>query len=81
MQAGVIEEIVNDAVDSALDTEDIDDEIDEEVDKVLSAIAGETTAQLPAAVRKEKMKQPAQSSLEVSFYIHTCFRFTRFITH
>ncbi|CAM8964481.1 unnamed protein product [Rhodiola kirilowii] len=63
-KAGVIEEMVNDAVDSALDTEDIEDEIDEEVDKVLSAIAGETAAQLPAAVRKEKMKQPAQTSRE-----------------
>jgi hypothetical protein len=60
-QAGVIEEIVNDAVDSALDSEDIEDEIEEEVDKVLTAIAGETAAQLPEAVRKQKAKQPAQS--------------------
>ena len=60
-QAGVIEEIVNDAVDSALDSEDIEDEIEEEVDKVLTAIAGETAAQLPEAVRKERVKLPAQS--------------------
>ncbi|XP_054814020.1 vacuolar protein sorting-associated protein 24 homolog 1 [Prosopis cineraria] len=60
-KAGVIEEIVSDAVDSALDSEDIEDEIEEEVDKVLTAIAGETAAQLPEAVRKEKVKQPAQS--------------------
>ncbi|XP_019414032.1 PREDICTED: vacuolar protein sorting-associated protein 24 homolog 1 [Lupinus angustifolius] len=59
-KAGVIEEMVNDAVDSALDSEDIEDEIEEEVDKVLTAIAGETAAQLPEAVRKEKVKQPAQ---------------------
>ncbi|KAE9620580.1 hypothetical protein Lal_00019802 [Lupinus albus] len=59
-KAGVIEEMVNDAVDSALDSEDIEDEIEEEVDKVLTAIAGETVAQLPDAVRKEKVKQPAQ---------------------
>lgn len=59
-QAGVIEEIVNDAVDTALDSEDIEDEIEEEVDKVLTAIAGETAAELPEAVRKERIKQPAQ---------------------
>ncbi|CAL5212166.1 unnamed protein product [Lathyrus oleraceus] len=60
-KAGVIEEIVNDAVDSALDSEDIEDEIEEEVDKVLTAIAGETAAQLPEAARKQKVKQPGQS--------------------
>ncbi|XP_057456082.1 vacuolar protein sorting-associated protein 24 homolog 1 [Lotus japonicus] len=60
-KAGVIEEMVNDAVDSALDSEDIEDEIEEEVDKVLTAIAGETAAELPEAVRKEKVRQPAQS--------------------
>ncbi|KAL2328556.1 hypothetical protein Fmac_021983 [Flemingia macrophylla] len=60
-KAGVIEEIVNDAVDTALDAEDIEDEIEEEVEKVLTAIAGETAAQLPEAVRKERVKQPAQS--------------------
>ncbi|XP_022964906.1 vacuolar protein sorting-associated protein 24 homolog 1 isoform X1 [Cucurbita moschata] len=59
-KAGVIEEIVNDALDSALDSEDIEEEIEEEVDKVLTAIAGETAAQLPEAVRKERMKQPAR---------------------
>ncbi|KAL5169859.1 Vacuolar protein sorting-associated protein 24 1 [Glycine soja] len=59
-KAGVIEEIVNDAVDTALDSEDIKDEI-EEVDKVLTTIAGETAALLPEAVRKERVKQPAQS--------------------
>ncbi|KAF3972180.1 hypothetical protein ACB098_08G107700 [Castanea mollissima] len=60
IKAGIIEEMVNDAVDSALDSEDIEDEIEEEVDKVLTAIAGETAAQLPEAVRKERVKQPAQ---------------------
>ncbi|KAJ8551915.1 hypothetical protein K7X08_028358 [Anisodus acutangulus] len=57
----VMEEMVNDAVDSALDSEDMEEEIEEEVDKVLTAIAGEATAQLPEAVRKEKLKQPAQA--------------------
>ncbi|XP_057483114.1 vacuolar protein sorting-associated protein 24 homolog 1-like [Actinidia eriantha] len=63
-KAGVIEETVNDAIDSALDSEDIEEEIDEEVDKVLTALAGETAAQLPEAVRKEKLKQPAGAELE-----------------
>lgn len=53
---------MSDAVDSALDSEEMEDEIDEEVDKVLTAIAGETSAQLPDAVRREKLKQPAVSS-------------------
>lgn len=53
--------MVNDTVDTALDSEDIEDEIEEEVDKVLTAIAGETAAELPEAVRKERVKQPAQS--------------------
>ncbi|KAJ0021697.1 hypothetical protein Pint_32066 [Pistacia integerrima] len=61
-KAGVIEEFVNDAVDSALDSDDIEEEIEEEVDQVLTAIAGETAAQLPEAVRKEKAKQPAQTA-------------------
>ncbi|KAI3523381.1 hypothetical protein L1887_01452 [Cichorium endivia] len=61
-KAGVIEEMVNDAVDSALDSEDLEDEIDEEVDKVLTALAGETAAQLPEAVRKERLKQPANTN-------------------
>ena len=56
----MIEGIVNDALDSALDSEDIEEEIEEEVDKVLTAIAGETAAQLPEAVRKERMKQPSR---------------------
>ncbi|KAL5981793.1 hypothetical protein ACLOJK_015858 [Asimina triloba] len=61
VEAGVIEEMVNDAVDTALDSEDIEEETEEEVDKVLTEIAGETAAQLPEAVRrKEKMKQPAR---------------------
>ncbi|KAK7844353.1 vacuolar protein sorting-associated protein 24 like protein 1 [Quercus suber] len=59
-KAGVIEEFVNDAVDTALDSEDIEEETEEEVDKVLTEIAGETAAQLPEAVRKEKTKLPAQ---------------------
>ncbi|OMO82858.1 Snf7 [Corchorus capsularis] len=59
-KAGVIEEFVDEALDNALDSEDMEEEIEEEVDKVLTAIAGETAAQLPEAVRKEKMKQPAQ---------------------
>lgn len=60
-QAGVIEEMVNDSVDSAIDSEDIEEETEEEVEKVLTAIAGETAAQLPQAVRRERLKQPAQS--------------------
>ncbi|XVE68791.1 hypothetical protein DITRI_Ditri09bG0098600 [Diplodiscus trichospermus] len=59
-KAGVIEEIVNDAVDTALDSEDIEEETEEEVDKVLSEIAGETAAQLPEAVRKERVRVHAQ---------------------
>ncbi|KAB2606653.1 vacuolar protein sorting-associated protein 24 1-like [Pyrus ussuriensis x Pyrus communis] len=58
-KAGVIEEVVNDSLDTALDSEDIEEEIEEEVDKVLTSIAGETAAQLPEAVRKERLKQPA----------------------
>jgi len=63
VQAGVMEEMVNDAVDSALDNEDMEEEIEVEVDKVLSAIAGETASQLPDAVRKQKEKvtQPSTS--------------------
>ncbi|KAF5822744.1 putative Snf7 family protein [Helianthus annuus] len=64
IKAGVIEEMVNDAVDSALDSDDIEDEIEEEVDKVLTAIAGETVAQLPEASRKERLKQPAHAEEE-----------------
>lgn len=56
----MIEEIVNDAVDTALDSEDIEEETEEEVEKVLTEIAGETAAQLPEAVRKERTKLPAQ---------------------
>ncbi|KAG6402950.1 hypothetical protein SASPL_135165 [Salvia splendens] len=67
-KAGVIEEMVNEAVDDALDSEDIEEETEEEIDKVLTAIAGETAAQLPEAVRKQKLKQPATSEdVEVSF--------------
>lgn len=53
---------MNDAVDTALDSEDIEEETEEEVDKVLTEIAGETAAQLPQAVRKEKTKLPAQTA-------------------
>lgn len=73
LQAGIMEEIVNDALDSALDSEDIEDEIDEEVDKVLTAIAGETSAQLPAAVRKERLKQPAQATEDAEVLSITSF--------
>ncbi|CAK7332207.1 unnamed protein product [Dovyalis caffra] len=59
-KAGVIEEFVNDALDSALDSEDMEEETEEEVDKVLTAIAGETAAELPEAVKKEREKQSAQ---------------------
>ncbi|KAJ9558864.1 hypothetical protein OSB04_013478 [Centaurea solstitialis] len=62
IKAGVIEEIVNEAIDSALDSDDIEEEIEEEVDKVLTSIAGETAAQLPEAARKERLKQPAQTT-------------------
>lgn len=69
LQAGIIEETVNEAVDSALDSEDIEEEIEEEVEKVLTALAGETAAQLPEAVRKEKLKQPARvAGAEVEVY-------------
>ncbi|KAF3434031.1 hypothetical protein FNV43_RR25134 [Rhamnella rubrinervis] len=61
-KAGVIEEMVNDSVDTALDSEDIEEETEEEVEKVLTEIAGETAAQLPQAVRKEKTKLPAQTA-------------------
>ncbi|XAR60020.1 hypothetical protein NMG60_11033243 [Bertholletia excelsa] len=64
IKAGVIEETVNDAVDSALDTDDIEEETEEEVDKVLTALAGETAAQLPEAVRNEKLKQPTRAEVE-----------------
>ncbi|KAK2978727.1 hypothetical protein RJ640_015258 [Escallonia rubra] len=63
-KAGVIEEFVNDAVDNALDSEDIEEETEEEVEKVLTAIAGETAAQLPETVRKERLKQPSQAEEE-----------------
>lgn len=53
--------MVNDSVDSALDSEGIEEETEEEVEKVLAAIAGETTAQLPDAIRKERVKQPSAS--------------------
>lgn len=62
LQAGVIEEFVIDAIDDALDSEDMEEEIDDEVDKVLSAIAGETAAERPEAVRKERIKVPAQKA-------------------
>ncbi|XP_044508714.1 vacuolar protein sorting-associated protein 24 homolog 1-like [Mangifera indica] len=62
VKAGVIEEIVNDSLDTALDSDDIEEEIEEEVDKVLTEIAGETAAQLPEAVRKERVRMPAQQA-------------------
>lgn len=82
-QAGVIEEIVNDAVDSALDSEDIEEETEEEIDKVLTAIAGETAAQLPEA-RKERLKQPAQAAEDAEVFlmlllIRFCFLFRYFV--
>ncbi|KAL0875777.1 hypothetical protein Bca101_025482 [Brassica carinata] len=61
-KAGVIAEFVNDAIDNALDSEDMEAEIDEEVDKVLTAIAGETAAELPEAVRKDRIEVPAQKA-------------------
>lgn len=63
-KAGVIEEMVTDSLDTALDTEDIEEETEQEVDKVLSELAGETAAQLPEAVRKERLKQPATAQEE-----------------
>lgn len=62
IQAGLIEEFVNDALDTALDSEDIEEETEEEVDKVLSKIAGETAAELPEAVRKERTRLPVQGA-------------------
>lgn len=68
-QAGVVEEMMSDALDSALDSEDIEEETEEEIEKVLTAIAGETAAQLPEA-RKQKLKQPESSQdAEVCFAI------------
>ncbi|KVI00154.1 vacuolar protein sorting-associated protein 24 homolog 1-like [Cynara cardunculus var. scolymus] len=64
IKAGIIEEIVDEAIDSALDSDDIEEEIEEEVDKVLTAIAGETAAQLPEATRKERLKQAAADAEE-----------------
>lgn len=61
---------MSDAVDTALDSEDIEEEIEEEVDKVLTAVAGETAAQLPEAVRKERLKQPAQAQEEVCLIVY-----------
>lgn len=58
----MIEEMVTDTVDTALDSEDIEEEIEEEVDKVLTEIAGETAAQLPEAVRKERVRAPPQKA-------------------
>lgn len=73
LQAGIIEEMVNEAMDDALDSEDIEEETEEEIEKVLTAIAGETAAQLPDAVRKQKLKQPATSEQEeVCVYMLTC---------
>ncbi|KAJ0046682.1 hypothetical protein Pint_05977 [Pistacia integerrima] len=60
IKAGVIEEMVSDSLDTALDSDDIEEEIEEEVDKVLTEIAGETAAQLPEAVRKERVRVSAQ---------------------
>lgn len=81
MQAGVIAEFVDDAIDNALDSEDMEAEIDDEVDKVLTAIAGETAAELPEAVRKERIKvhaQKASTSLQVKAHtakcMHDCVR-------
>lgn len=68
-QAGVIEEMVNDSVDSALDSEDVEEEMEEEVDKVLTAIAAETAVQLPQTVRKERLKQPAQSIEDAEVFL------------
>lgn len=65
LQAGVIEEMVNDSLDSALDSEDIEEETEEEVDKVLSDLAVETTAQLPTAARREKHKPEEEFIAEV----------------
>ncbi|KAH7547850.1 hypothetical protein JRO89_XS14G0027100 [Xanthoceras sorbifolium] len=59
-KAGVIEEMVNDSLDTALDSDDIEEEIEEEVEKVLTELAGETAAQLPEAIRKERVRVPAQ---------------------
>lgn len=67
---------MNDALDSALDSEDMEEEIEEEVDKVLTAIAGETAAELPAAVRKERVKQSAQMEEVCAAYL--CFLYFLF---
>ncbi|KAJ4970748.1 hypothetical protein NE237_003847 [Protea cynaroides] len=61
-KAGVIEKTVSDAVDPALDSKDIEKETEEEVDKVLTEIAVETVAQLPQAVRRERIRQPTKTA-------------------
>ncbi|XP_057781843.1 vacuolar protein sorting-associated protein 24 homolog 1 isoform X1 [Salvia miltiorrhiza] len=84
-KAGIVEEMMNDTLDNALDSEDIEEETEEEIEKVLSAIAGETAAQLPETIRKQKLKQPATSQdAEVCFNAsqaaihHPLFRFLNF---
>lgn len=59
-------------MDNVLDSEDMEEEIEEEVEKVLTAIAGETAAQLPETVRQERLKQPAEAEedAEVRFNPH-----------
>ncbi|XP_010425933.1 PREDICTED: vacuolar protein sorting-associated protein 24 homolog 1-like [Camelina sativa] len=59
-KAGVIGEFVSDAVDDTLNSEDMEEDIEEEVEKVLTAVAGDTAAKLPEAVRKGKINVPAQ---------------------
>lgn len=61
---------MNDAVDNTLDSEDIEEETEEEVDKVLTEIAGETSAQLPVAARKEKMQLPARATTNAHEVCH-----------
>ncbi|KAJ3678672.1 hypothetical protein LUZ60_002475 [Juncus effusus] len=56
-KAGVIEEMMSESLDSALDTEDMEEETELEVEKVLEELATQTAAQLPDAVRREKVKQ------------------------
>lgn len=56
---------MNEALYSTLNSDDMEDENDAEVDRVLTAIAGDTAAQLPKGARKERLKQPTQTEVTI----------------
>ena len=62
-KAGVMDEMVADAMDSSL--EDVEEETEEEVDKVLTELAVESVAAMPAAGRRAApVQQQAQAELQ-----------------